>query len=197
LNREVLAQESQKLKLDQSAQAKEQKKTLEQNLLIELLFNDYLAKNPVTDAAVKEEFDRQVQEAKTNELQEYRVRNLVLQKEADAKAAIAKLKKGADFAAVDKEYSADPAKATGGDVGWVLAQQIVPQIRGVVVNLNKGSVTNEPIRTAAGWHVVKLEDVRPFKAPAFDEVKNQLKAGLIQKKRADLVIRLKQQAKIE
>jgi len=197
LTREVLTQEAQKLKLDQTADAKEQKKILEQNLLIELLFNDHLLKNPVTDAAVKEEFDRQLQEAKTSELQEYRVRNMVLQKEADAKSAISRIKKGSEFATVEKEFSADSSTSTGGDVGWLLAQQIIPQIRNVVVNLNKGSVINEPIRTAAGWHVVKLEDMRPFKAPAFEEVKNQIKVVLVQKKRSDLITRLKQQSKIE
>jgi peptidyl-prolyl cis-trans isomerase C len=194
--RELLAQEAKKLKLDQTSEAREQKHFLEQNFMIELALADYMSKHPVTDAEMKAEYDRQLAEIQNGGTTEYRLAQIVVASEAEAKAAMARIKGGESFEKVASEVSIDPSKANGGELGWILPKQIIPQIGNVVVNVRKGDLAAEPIRTNLGWHVVKVEDTRAFKAPAFDDVKNQLRSAIIQKRRFDLLTLLKGQAKI-
>jgi peptidyl-prolyl cis-trans isomerase C len=197
ISRELLIQQARQLKLDQTPTAKAQREILEQNFLIELMFNHDLTLKPVTDAEVRAEYDKQVQEAKKADLQEYKLRDIVSKSEADAKAVIARLKKGESFAKVAGDKSEDPNRANGGELGWIAASQIIPPIRSVVANLSKGAFFNEPVQSNKGWHVVQLEDKRPFAPPAFEEIKNRLRQGMIQKRRAELIDSLKKNAVLE
>jgi len=197
INRELLAQEAKKLKLDQSQEVQEQKKFLEQNLMIDLFLGDYFSKNPIPDAEVKKEYDRQSQEVKNNNLQEYKLRHISLAKEDEAKLVIARLKKGEVFGKLAKEKSIDANKNNEGDLGWIVSQQLQPQIKSVLANLDKGGYTKEPLKTSTGWEIIKLEDKRDFVLPSFDSVKNQIKSSLIQKKKNEMTANLKSQAKIE
>ena len=82
------------------------------------------------------------------------------------------------------------------DVGWVVPAQILPAISNVMVNLVKGALAAAPIQTPAGWNLIKLEETRPFKAPTFDEAKNDIRQMLVQKQRFDYVKRLRENAKV-
>jgi peptidyl-prolyl cis-trans isomerase C len=195
VNREILAQEAAKLGLDKTAEAKTQLAQLRQTLLVELLLNDNLKKNPVTDVKIKAEYDRRV-EALKNE-QEYKVGLIVTQTEDEAKAILARLNKGESFDKIATEKSIDPSKARGGDVGWVLPSQILPAISNVLVNLKKGSLAVAPIRTQAGWNIIKLEDQRAYQPPGLNEAKNDIRQSLIQQQRAELVKRLRDAARVQ
>ena len=195
INREILAQEAGKLGLDKTAEAKTQLAQLRQTLMVELLLNDMMKKNPITDVKIKAEYDRRVEALKKE--QEYKVGLIVTSTEDEAKAILARLNKGESFEKMAEQSSIDPSKTRGGDVGWVLPAQILPAISNVLVNLKKGSVAVAPIRTQAGWNIIKLEDQRSYQAPGLNEAKNDIRQALAQQQRADFVKRLREGAKVQ
>lgn len=195
INREILAQEAAKLGLDKTAEAKTQLAQMRQTLMVELLLNDLIKKNPITDVQIKAEYDQRVQALKNE--QEYKVALIVTSTEEEAKALIVQLNKGESFEKIATEKSIDPSKAKGGQVGWVLPAQILPAISNVMVNLNKGALAVAPIRTQAGWNIIKVEDKRAYQAPGLNEAKNDIRQGLQQQQRADFVKRLRDGAKVQ
>jgi peptidyl-prolyl cis-trans isomerase C len=195
INREILAQESAKLGLEKTAEAKTQLAHMRQMLMVELLLNDLSKKNPITDVQIKAEYDQRVQALKNE--QEYKIALIVTSTEDEAKALIAQINKGESFEKIASEKSLDPSKANGGQVGWVLSAQILPAISNVMVNLNKGALAVSPIRTQAGWNIIKLEDKRTYQAPGLNEAKNDIRQALQQQQRAELVKRLRDGAKVQ
>ena len=194
VNREVLAQESARLGLDKTADAQAKWAQVRQTFMVEILLNDYARRNPITEDALKAEFDRQIVAMKDE--QQYRVSLIVTATEPEAKAILARLKKGEAFAKLASELSIDPSKKNAGEVGWVVAAQILPAISNVMVNLTKGSLSVAPIQTPAGWNIIKLEDKRAFVAPSYDLAKNDIRQMLLQKQRFDYVKTLRDKAKV-
>ena len=192
--RELFAQESIKKQLDQSPEAKEQYAILKQSFLIELLTNDYLKKNPISEGEVKAEYEKL--QSNTRSLLQYNVSHIVVENEADAKDIIAKLNKGEAFEKLAKSRSIDPTKTQGGNIGWVLPTQIIPEISNSIVIMSKNMTAQAPIHSHLGWHVLKLQDIRPFKVPTYDDIKAQIRSELLQVKRLQLLNTLKQSAKI-
>ena len=192
--REIFSQASAKQGLDKTPEAQEQLSQLRHNLLIDLLMNDYLTKNPITDTDMKAEYDRQIN--LIGDAQEYNLRQIIVPTEADAKAVIASLKRGESFEKLAKEKSIDTSREQGGSLGWLLSKQIIPEVLNVVSNLGKGNLTNSPIQTNYGWHVIKVDDVRTFKAPSFDESKGRIQQTLVQNKRLELLAKLRANAKV-
>ena len=82
-------------------------------------------------------------------------------------------------------------------MGWVLPAQILPAISNVLVNLNKGNLAVAPIRTQAGWNIIKLEDKRAYQAPSLNEAKNDIRQALMQQQRGELVKKLRDGAKVQ
>ncbi|MEP7029531.1 MAG: peptidylprolyl isomerase, partial [Pseudolabrys sp.] len=120
-------------------------------------------------------------------------------KEAEdkTKAVIARLKKGEDFAKIATELTEDPSgKANGGDLGFFAKGQMVPEFSDVAFKLEKGKYS-EPVHTQFGWHVIKVEDTRVKPTPKFEEVKPQIEQYLQRKAQAELVTKLRTEAKIE
>ena len=194
INREVLAQESARLGLDKTPDAQAQWAQVRQTFLVELLLNDLMKRQPISDAEVKAEFERQM--SSMSDAQQYKIGLIVVPTEETAKLVLARLRKGENFAKVAAEVSIDPSKKDGGSVGWVLPGQILPAISNVMVNLSKGSLVAAPIQTSAGWNIIKLEDKRPFKAPTLDEAKNEIRQLLTQKQRFEYVQKLRDAAKV-
>ena len=192
--RELFIQEANKLGLEKTPEAQEQLAMIRNNFLIDLLVADYLKKSPITDSDLKIDYDKQL--AAIGDAQEYNLKQIVVTNESDAKAIIAALKKGDVFEKLAKDKSIDGSKEQGGNLGWVLSKQIIPEIGNVIANLGKGGLTSVPIQTSMGWHVVRVEDVRPFKAPSFDESKNRIRQSLLQNKRLELLAKLRETAKI-
>ena len=192
--RELFAQESTKKQLDQTPEAKEQFAILKQSFLIELLTNDYLKKNLISDADVKAEYEKL--QSNNHSLLQYNVSHIVVANEAEAKDIITKLNKGEAFVELAKNKSIDPTKNQGGNIGWVLPTQIIPEIANSIVIMSKNVTAQVPIHSHLGWHVLKLVDIRPFKVPVYDDVKVQIRSELSQVKRLKLLNALKQSAKI-
>jgi peptidyl-prolyl cis-trans isomerase C len=193
--REIFMQEAQKRGLDASDDFKSQMELARQTLLIRELFADYQKNNPVTDADIKAEYDKF---AAANTGKEYRARHILVEKEDDAKAIIASLKKGGKFDEIAKKQSKDPGSgANGGDLDWANASNYVPEFSAALIKLKKGQTTEAPVKTQFGWHVIRLEDIRDAQLPKLDEVKPQIAQQLQQQKLAKFQEDLRGKAKVE
>ncbi len=193
--REIFMQEAQKRGLDASDDFKAQMELARQTILIRELFADYQKQNPVTDEEIKAEYDKF---AAANGGKDYRARHILVEKEDQAKAIIAQLKKGAKFEDIAKKQSKDPGSgANGGDLDWANASSYVPEFSQALVKLKKGETTAVPVKTQFGWHVIRLDDVRDAQLPKLEEVKPQIAQQLQQQKLAKFQEELRGKAKIE
>lgn len=197
VNRELLAQASVKQGLDKTPEAKQQWAQIRETFLVELFLMDYSKKNPISDADVKAQYDREVAQIQgIDSSQQYKVSIIIVSSADEAGAVIDQLKKGASFEKLAREKSIDRSKAQGGLVGWVLPGQINPEIGNAIKKLSKGAYTSTPIQTQAGWNIAKVDDKRAFKVPAFNDVQNQIRQNLIQQQRTQLLQTLRKEAKI-
>ncbi len=195
ITREVFLQEAQKRGLDVTEDFRIQMDLARQSLLIRELFNDYQQKNPVTDADAKAEYDKF---AAANGGKEYKARHILVEKEAEAKAIIASLKKGGKFEEIAKKSSKDPGSgANGGDLDWAAAGSYVKEFSDAMVALEKGKTTETPVKSQFGYHVIRLDDVREAQLPKFEEVKPQILQQLQQQKLAQFQQDLRAKARIE
>jgi peptidyl-prolyl cis-trans isomerase C len=195
IDRELLVQEAQKQGLDASAEFKAQMDFTRDSLLIRDLVANFQKTNAITDAEVQAEYDKFVA---ANSGKEYRARHILVEKEAEAKAIIAQLKKGAKFDAIAKKQSKDPGSgANGGDLDWAAAGNYVKEFSDAMVALAKGKYTETPVKTQFGYHVIRLDDVREAQLPKIDEIKPQITQQLGQQKLIKFQDDLRSKAKIE
>jgi peptidyl-prolyl cis-trans isomerase C len=121
-----------------------------------------------------------------------------VEKEADAVAIIASLKKGGKFDDIAKKRSKDTGSgAKGGDLDWANPTSYVPEFSAALLKLNKGQLTDTPVKTQFGYHVIRLDDTRDIKLPSFDEVKPQIADQMKQDKRGNFQRDLLGKAKVE
>jgi len=162
-----------------------------------LLMEQYLqaeAKAAVTDVAMRKVYDEAVGQMKKEP--EVRARHILVETEDEAKAVLAELKKGADFAELAKAKSKDPGSADGGDLGYFTKDQMVPEFSEVAFKLDKGALS-DPVKSQFGWHIIKVEDKREKQPPEFDKVKDQLEQYVVRRQQVEMITKLRQEAKIE
>ena len=152
------------------------------------------AKGAVNDAAMRKVYDEAIGQIKKEP--EVRARHILVETEDEAKAVIAELKKGADFAELAKSKSKDPGSADGGDLGYFTKDQMVPEFSEVAFKLDKGALS-DPVKSQFGWHVIKVEDKRERQPPEFDKVKDQLENYLVRRSQSELITKLRAEGKIE
>ena len=193
--REIFIQEAEKRGIPASADYKAQMELARQSILIRELFADFGKKNGVTDAEAQAEYDKfKAQNSGT----EYRARHILVEKEEDAKALIAQIKGGAKFEELATKNSKDPGSAAnGGDLDFANPGSYVPEFSQALMALKKGEMTQEPVKSQFGFHIIKLEDTREAQFPAFDDVKPQIVQRLSQQKIANFQQELKTKAKTD
>lgn len=158
------------------------------------LYFELKVRQAVKEADARKIYDDQVSQLKPET--EMRARHILVKTEAEARDIVELLARGQEFATVAKEKSTGPSNVQGGDLGYFTKGQMVPEFEKVALKLKKGEVS-EPVKTQFGWHVIKLEDKREKKAPAFDDVKDRILAALIQQKNQEVVQGLRAKAKVE
>ncbi|MFO1330453.1 MAG: peptidylprolyl isomerase [Rubrivivax sp.] len=178
--REIFTQEAERRGLQASADYRAQMELARQSILIRQLFDDYRTKNPVTDDAAKAEYDKfKAQSTGT----EYRASHILVEKEDEAKDLIKQIKGGAKFDELAKKHSKDPGSgANGGDLDFAKSDAYVPEFSKAMTALKKGEMTETPVKSQFGWHIISLTDTREAQFPAFDDVKGQIKQRLEQMK---------------
>lgn len=132
----------------------------------------------VADAALKARYDRDIA-GKPGE-EEVHARHILVPTEAEAKQIIDALKKGADFATLAKSKSTDPGAAQGGDLGFFKRGEMVPEFANVAFSLKPGQVSDKPVKTQYGWHVIRVEERRTAPAPTFEQAHDELRQRAIQ-----------------
>src|SRR5690606_21991781 len=129
-----------------------------QSVLIRGLFNDFLAKHPISDEQLKAEYEKI---KASSQQEEYRAHHILVKEEQQAKDIIARLGKGESFEEIAKKDSLDPGSgANGGDLGWAGADSYVQPFADALTKLKKGDTTREPVQSSFGWHVIRLDDTR-------------------------------------
>ena len=195
ITREIFAQEAEKLGLMGSDDYKNQIEIARQTVLITVLIDDFKKKNAVTDAELKTEYDKF---AAANGGKEYKARHILVEKEADAKAIIASIKKGGKFEDIAKKQSKDPGSgANGGDLDWANPSSYVAEFTEAMLKLTKGQMTDVPVKTQFGYHIIRVDDIRSAQLPTFDELKPQIAQQLEQQRLGAFQQSLRDKAKIE
>ncbi|BDT79157.1 peptidylprolyl isomerase [Polynucleobacter yangtzensis] len=196
--REAVAQDAKKTGLLAKPNNAFKIKMAEQNAMMDIWFAQYFANHPVTNEDVRAVYDKQVELSKDpKNSKEYLVSQIVVANESEGVELIKQINNGASFADLAKAKSLDQNSGQqGGIVGWALPTQLTPPINDLVPNLTKGKVTQIPVRTSNGWHIIKVDDVRPFVMPTFDQARNTIAQSLIQQKRQEAVNALMKTTKI-
>jgi peptidyl-prolyl cis-trans isomerase C len=167
---------------------------LRNKLLMETMLHAE-AKTAVTDAAMHKVYDEAAKQIGGEK--EIRARHILVESEDEAKAILAELKKGTDFAELARLKSKDPgAAAEGGDLGYFSKDQMVAEFSDAATKLDKGQLS-DPVKTQFGWHVIKVEDKRDRPVPPFDQVKEQIENYVVRRAQAEVISKLRQGAKIE
>ena len=193
IQRELLVQDAKQKQLDQSAEFLGRLETIKNSLLSQASVQNYLKSNPITDALLKSEYDKNIASAGV----EYKARHILVKTEEEAKTIIAELVKGTDFAELAKTKSTGPSGPKGGDLGWFADGQMVAPFSKAVVELENNKFTTAPVETQFGWHVILREDSRSQTPPPFESIKEQIRPMLQRKKMKEFFDSLRQQAKIE
>ena len=198
INRELLAQQAERMDLEKGIDLDDQYTQLRQTLLIQALVEAHFNKSPITDAQLREEYDRQrkLTGDATSGFQ-YRVSQIIVNNETDAIDLINRINKGELFGKLAQQYSiADGAKSNGGQLGWLFPGQLNPELQQLVSKLAKGTIYNAPIQVQGGWAIIKLDDKRNYKLPGFEESKPQLRQAFVQQYLIETVKDLRGRAKI-
>jgi peptidyl-prolyl cis-trans isomerase C len=193
----LLSQRAESSGLANSDKANTQLMLIRQNYLADLQLSTFMAQNPISDADIQAEYNKEIASlGPQGMLVEYKMSDIALATEADAQAALNRIKKGEPFDKVAKNVSLAPNKVQGGAVGWVQTGQVPSQISAVLVNLAKGQVSQAPIQLEQGWYLVKLEDKRSSKPPTLDQAKAAIRNGLAQRKQFEFLSQIAKESKI-
>lgn len=193
--REIFAQEAERRGLAKGAEFEQQWALARQSLLIRELFDDYRKKNPVADGDVKAEYDKFKAQ---NTGSEYRARHILVEKEDEAKKLIAEIKAGGKFEDLAKKHSKDPGSgANGGDLDFAKPDAYVPEFSQAMAALKKGEMTETPVKSQFGFHIIRLDDTREAQFPAYDDVKGQLRQRMEQAKLQQYQETLRKSAKTD
>jgi len=196
VNMELLAQEAVRNGLDKGPTLVAAMEFQKKELLGQAAIENFARSHPVSEEVVKAEYDQA--KAKAGDT-EYRPRHILVPSEKEARAIIAKLTTGkkAKFEDLAKTASKDSSAGNGGDLGWVLPANLVPEFADAMVKLKKGEITKNPVQTKFGWHVIKMEETRKLDFPEFSKLKGRIANQIQQMQLRKYVQELRATAKVE
>ncbi|RFB79128.1 peptidylprolyl isomerase [Methylovirgula sp. 4M-Z18] len=192
IDAKIMVQKAEEQKLGDTPEFARALAYYREKILTDKLMAD-IAKTAVTDEAMKKVYDEAAAKMKPQE--EIHARHILVATEDEAKAALKRIQAGEDFAKIADELSKDPS-GNGGDLGWFTKDKMVPEFGEAAFKLDKGQVS-EPVHSNFGWHIIKVEDKRMTKFPAFEDVKDQVARYVAQKAQQDAVADMRKNAKVE
>lgn len=197
INRQVFVQAAEKQGIAKQPDIQTEMELARQGILVRALMADYLQKNPVTDATIQAEYNKIKKEQAGN--QEFNVRHILVENEQTANDLLAQIKSGKlKFEDAAKKNSKDPGSAErGGELGWAPPSNYVAPFADAVSKMKKGQLTDKPVQTQFGWHIIKVEDTRPVEFPPLDQVRPQLEEMMRQQKLSDYQKQLRDKAKVQ
>jgi peptidyl-prolyl cis-trans isomerase C len=194
VSRELIYQDALKKGIDKDPEVVADFENLQRNILANLALRKHLETNPTSDEAMQKEYAATLGKMGSTE---YKARHILVKTEQEAKDIIAQLGKGADFAKLAKEKSLDGSASSGGDLGWFNQSGMVKPFFDAVSALKKGKYSKTPTQSEFGWHVILLEDTRPFTPPKFEEVKDRIRDMLTTEQVKGYIDQLKAQATVD
>jgi len=195
ISEEVIAQDAVKKGLDKDADFAAQMDIARQTALVRAYQIDYVKNHPVSDEELHKEYD--AVKAQMGD-KEYKAHHILVASEAEAKDIIARIKKGEKLEKIAQDKSLDVgSKSKGGELDWSPAASYVQPFAEALTKLTKGKLTEQPVKSPFGWHVIRLDDVRPLKIPPFEEIKQNLAQRVLQRQFASYVMDLRSKAKVE
>ncbi|WP_109482673.1 peptidylprolyl isomerase [Paraburkholderia sp. C35] len=195
VNREILMQEAIREGIPSKPDVKAQVAVAQQTVVLRALIENQMKQNQPTDAEVKAKYDELVKQIGGKE---YHLHHILVDNEQQAKDLIAKIKAGASFEDLAKQYSKDPGSGkNGGDLDWSDPKAYVPEFAAAAEKLQKGQMTDQPVHTQFGWHIIRVDDVRQTPPPPFEQVKAQIAQQMQQEKLQAFEEDLRAKAKIQ
>ncbi|WP_322106829.1 peptidylprolyl isomerase [Paraburkholderia sp. J41] len=195
VNREILMQEAAREGIPNRPDVKAQVAVAQQTVVLRALIENFVKKNQPSDAEVKARYDALTKDAGGNE---YHLHHILVDNEQQAKDLIAKIKAGASFEDLAKQFSKDPGSAkNGGDLDWSDPKAYVPEFANAATHLQKGQMTDTPVHTQFGWHIIRVDDIRPVTPPPLEQVRPQIVQQIQQEKLQAFEENLRKQAKIQ
>ncbi len=193
INLHLAAEEAAKAGMDKDQKVTDQLSLARVQVLADSGLQKYLEAHPVQDSELRPEYDAQVAQLP----REYHARHILVDDQAAAEAITQELKGGADFAKVAAKRSKDSSSKSGGDLGWFTLDTMVKPFADAVKAMQPGQLSEQPVRSEFGWHVIRLEESRATSAPPFDEVKDRVKMFVQRKKLQTRMEELRKTAKVE
>jgi peptidyl-prolyl cis-trans isomerase C len=195
IGRELFAQQARKLGLDRDPAVQARIRLGNEENLARAYQQDYITRNPPTEEQLRKEYDSTKQRSGDKE---FHLRQVVLATEDEAKGVIARLRSGESLQSLATQSRDESSRNRGGDLGWISPGNLLPQFAEAVQKLNKGQYTAQPVKSAAGWHVLLLEEQRPFTMPPYDaRMQAQIRQALSRQALAAHLAELTKAAKIE
>jgi len=201
IDREIIQQEVKRQKLDKNTELAYLAEFQRRELYSKALLKQSEVGKPISDAELQKLYDEKI---KNLDLKEFKISHILIKHsdpdaENKAKAVIAELDKGKKFEDVAKAESQDPSASKGGDIGWLNLAQLrgLPVIAQAISEMKKGSYSKIPVKSDAGWHVLKLDDTRKQEPPTFEQSKKQLSRAIQQQRIQDYVAGLRKKAKVD
>jgi len=197
INRQIFVQAAEKSGIAKQDAVKTEIALAREGILVRALMADYLAKHPITDKQIQDEYNKAKQQQAGQ--QEYKVRHILVEDEKTANDLLAQIKKDQNkFADLAKKNSKDPGSgAKGGELGWAAPTNYVKPFADTVSSLKKGQLADKPVQTQFGWHIIQVEDTRPVEFPPLDQVRPQIEEMLRQQALGDYQKQLREKATIK
>lgn len=197
INRQIFLQAADKAGISKQADVLNEIDLAREGIIVRALMNDFLKKNPITDAKIQAEYDK-LKGEQAGKL-EYKVRHILVEDEKTANDLLAQIKKNkSKFEELAKKNSKDPGSAEkGGDLGWAPATNYVAPFAQAVSGLQKGQLADKPVQTQFGWHIVQVDDSRAIQFPSLEQVRPQLEEMMRQQALTAYQKQLRDQAKIQ
>lgn len=194
INREIMLQAAEQKQIARHKEVQAEIANKREEIIIEAFLRDHLKNNPVTEADIKAEYQRVV---KAQGDKEYKARHILVESEDTAKKIIADLKAGKKFEDLAKQSKDTGSAQQGGDLDWNAPGTFVPEFSAAMTKLGKGQLTESPVKTQYGWHVIRVDDVRDAAPPPLEAVKPQIQQELQKKRIQELQQKLRASAKIQ
>lgn len=163
-----------------------------------LMREKYLSDNiysKISDQDVLNEYNRITQSLKGKE--ERKIKHILVESEDEINRVRRSVMWTGDFEKVAREKSIDKASAErGGDLGYVLKEELVPAFGDMAFILKVGEIS-KPVKTQYGWHIIKVEDVRPAEVLPFEQVKENIRMNLQQQEIQKFLLSLTKDMKVD
>ncbi len=167
----LFAQEGKKMKLDEEPSVRAAIDFVIEKVLMQAFLSKYVQEN-IKEENLKASYSNFIADETSRE--EIKASHILMDTESEAIDVINMLNNGDDFAELAKNKSTGPSGPSGGDLGWFKRGQMVPPFEKAAFSLNKNEITQLPVQTQFGWHVIKIFDKRIPEAPSYENMKSKL-----------------------